>query len=166
MSALGRLGLLALKHARSSRDLLERLSRWAGLVRDTLSAEGGWEALWTIFEYIMNVSKHVEPEPLARIMREKVGEQAAEVVMSLAERLKQDGWKQGRAEGRAEGRVEGHAEGWEQRGRQLLRELLVSRFGPLSEDLLRKIDSARPADIDRWARALITAEALEDIFDT
>jgi hypothetical protein len=62
------------------------------------------------------------------------------------------GRSEGRAEGRAEGRLEGEA--------ALLRRLLVSRFGPLPQAIDQQIETATPAQRQRWADRLLGADSL------
>ena len=64
--------------------------------------------------------------------------------MSTAERL--------RTEGRAEGRCD------------LLLELLTSRFGALPADVSARVRAGSDSDLARWAKALLRAMTIEDVF--
>jgi hypothetical protein len=57
--------------------------------------------------------------------------------------------EQGRAEGRAE---------------LLLRQLQI-KFGPLAEPIERRVRNALADELDRWAERVLTAKAINDVFD-
>lgn len=65
------------------------------------------------------------------------------------------GRAEGHAEGRAQGRLEGEAD--------LLRRLLVARFGPLPLTIDQQIEAATPAELQRWADRLLGAESLSAV---
>ncbi|EBY0567846.1 Rpn family recombination-promoting nuclease/putative transposase [Escherichia coli] len=96
-----RMGALSLmmKHIRS-RDLMMQLDRLATLIRETLD-----ERLTLILvNYLLNGSEHVTVEFLQTLAQRLP--QHEDSIMTLAERLKQEGIQKGRMEGRMEGRLE------------------------------------------------------------
>jgi hypothetical protein len=64
-----------------------------------------------------------------------------------------------REEGRAEGREEGREEG----RRDLVREMLVARFGALGAAHEARLLAADRAALERYARRLVTASTLDDV---
>ena len=83
-----------------------------------------------------------------------------EMKAMLAERVQEwtRKWKQeGMEEGRQEGRQEGQAE--------LLVRILEHKFGPLPPAYQQRILAAGPDDIWRWVDRVLSAEALEQVFD-
>ena len=68
--------------------------------------------------------------------------------MSTADRL----IEKGKAEGRAKGKAE-----------QLLL-LLHKRFGAAAEPFAARVRSATPADLDRWALAVLHAATIDGVF--
>ncbi|MEW6742841.1 MAG: hypothetical protein AB1486_08780 [Planctomycetota bacterium] len=99
MTAAGRETLLALKHARSAGDIASVLRRAAGLPRETLAAERGKRLFAMIMRYIILTARNADPVTTAQLLSQVVDEQAGEIVMSVEEKLRE----QGRVEGRAEG---------------------------------------------------------------
>ncbi|MEW6746571.1 MAG: Rpn family recombination-promoting nuclease/putative transposase [Planctomycetota bacterium] len=148
MTAAGRVTLLALKHARSSRDMASILLKAVTLVREILAAEGGRGLFALIVRYIIETRGDAEPASLARIMSQEVNEEAGDVVMSVGDKL--------REQGRIEGRAQGH--------RELVRELFQARFGQPSEEIERRLAGAPIETLQRWGRALLTARTVEDVF--
>ncbi|MEZ5351479.1 MAG: hypothetical protein R2762_02495 [Bryobacteraceae bacterium] len=71
------------------------------------------------------------------------------------------GIAEGRAEGRAEGKAEGRAEGKAEGKAEVVRELLEARFGPLPQWAESRVAGTGVAQLDRWARRLLTASSLE-----
>jgi flagellar biosynthesis/type III secretory pathway protein FliH len=63
--------------------------------------------------------------------------------------------------GHAEGKREGHAEG----RRQLLEEQLREAFGPLAADALLRLNGASDAELGRWAKRILRATTLAEVFD-
>jgi hypothetical protein len=66
----------------------------------------------------------------------------------------------GRAEGRAEGEAKGKAEG---EAKILLKQLTV-RFGPLPAEVIERIRSAAPAELELLAERVLSAASLENLF--
>ncbi|MEW6743577.1 MAG: Rpn family recombination-promoting nuclease/putative transposase [Planctomycetota bacterium] len=192
MTAAGRVTLLALKHARTAGEIGAILRRASGLIREILESDRGRGLFALIMRYIILAATDADPVTLARIVSQEIDEQAGEIVMSVGEKLREqgraeglargreegraqgwveglaEGWVEGLAEGRveglAEGRVEGLAEGRVEGHREILRQLLEARFGALSPDIARRIDAAPIESLQRWGRSLLTAKTLGDVF--
>jgi hypothetical protein len=77
---------------------------------------------------------------------------AHEAHMTITERL------------RREGRKEGHRESRKEQHRQALRELLGRRFGPLPEAAVDRIEGAGLEQLGRWFDRSITARSLRAVF--
>jgi hypothetical protein len=75
-----------------------------------------------------------------------------------------EGRQEGRLEGRREGLHEGRLKGQVEGHRTLLAELLVERFGPLSEDASARLATADLDALKRWSRRLVRAETLSEVF--
>jgi hypothetical protein len=76
--------------------------------------------------------------------------------MNTAEQLRAEGEAKGRAEGEAKGRAEGRA--------AVLLDLLTSKFGPLSPESQARVEGASLTELGQWARRVLTATNLEDVF--
>jgi hypothetical protein len=58
--------------------------------------------------------------------------------------------------GKDQGRLEGEA-------KTLLKQLAL-RFGPVSEDVEKRVRSAPEAELERWLERVLTAASLEGVF--
>ena len=64
-------------------------------------------------------------------------------------------FEEGKAEGIAEGKAEGKAE--------VLQEQLEIKFGPAPKWATYRLAHARPAQIERWTKRILTADSLEEV---
>src|SRR5262249_18712995 len=62
ISALGRLALFCLRHAREPEVLIEQLRRWLDLIQEIQAAPGGREALVLIWRYILITNPGAAPD--------------------------------------------------------------------------------------------------------
>ncbi|MBY4948527.1 Rpn family recombination-promoting nuclease/putative transposase [Cupriavidus respiraculi] len=86
-----------------------------------------------------------------------------ELRMRLAQRFKE--WSaQYRQEGLQAGLQEGRQEGVRAGEAMLFHMMLTERFGPLSPELASTVASATTEQIDVWARRLLRADTLDEIF--
>ncbi|WP_194816253.1 Rpn family recombination-promoting nuclease/putative transposase [Nocardia sp. XZ_19_385] len=83
---------------------------------------------------------------------ERVGPQAKEALMTTAERL--------RAEGEARGIAIGAAQAWA----AILIDQMTLKFGRLPTHILDHVRSATPIELHVWARRVITATSLDEMF--
>lgn len=154
MRAIGRLTLLALKHARGSKELGERIVEWSSLAEETARAPRGGDALRELVEYLWNVGdvpRETIPGIVARLRR---AHETRRIFMSTAKQLIEQGIEQGIERGVAQGE------------RGLLLRQLTARFGPLPPAIRERVESASPTDIDRWGISLLVARSLEELFDS
>lgn len=138
---------LLLKHIWDG-DLLARLPRWAKLFRSVCERPSGLEAIELLLRYIM-VGADVPHDDLVQFVDEHLGTNVKEVVMTLADRLREEG----RAEGRDQGRQD------------LLLRLLALRFGELPDSALAHVRSAAAEKLDMWAENVLTAASLDEVFE-
>jgi predicted transposase YdaD len=152
MSAVARLVLFCLKHARASDTLGKRLKLFADVIREVRRTRSGREALRVVWEYIFQVSHRRAPEEVLAELKAIVGEEEdAEELVNVAEQLIEQGVQKGRAEGRVEGR------------RADLLKLLTKRFGSLPQGVVARVGVAEEADLDRWLDRILTAPTLADV---
>jgi Putative transposase, YhgA-like len=154
MTALARLVLFCLRHAREPAVLLARLRRLRDLIDEVRRAPNGVEALQKVWHYILETNDREEPEQVARQLLAAVGDDGKEEIVSAAEKLVE----RGRIEGRLEGRIEGRREEL----RQTLLKLLAARFGVLPADTVDRVNAAEKAQLDRWFDRALTAISLDD----
>jgi predicted transposase/invertase (TIGR01784 family) len=158
VTELVRLTLLVLQRCRDSEDPVTILRPWMSTMVAVLTAPKGVEALSAVVGYIMEASEG-RPEELGAFFRE-LGPKAEEAYVTAAEKLtaqaRAKALEQGRAEGEAKGRTEGQA--------AVLLKQLGLRFGPLSEQVRARVQSAGPDELDCWAEKVLSASTLEDLF--
>jgi hypothetical protein len=143
MTALSRLALVCLRHAREPQELVDALGRWLDLVREVHRAPGGREALARIWRYIFVVSNPAKPEDLVKRLVGVVGKESEEEVMSVADWLEQRG---------------------EQRGlRRALLKMLRTRFGEVPDEAMARVQAADDAQLDAWLERVLTAPTLDDV---
>ncbi len=145
-TSYGRLALLLLKHGRA-RGLVARMERqWGALLR-RVWRERGAGAIETVARYALAVGDE-DIEGLRAAVERALGPRGGEVVMSTAEKLRQEGLEQGLEQGRAEA---------------LLRQLRL-KFADVPAETQARVRAGSPADLDRWLDRVLTAETLEDVF--
>ena len=86
-------------------------------------------------------------------------EELDEVKNMLAERVKE--WNQ---ESLERGLQKGMQKGMQAGARKLLTRMLETKFGPLSQDFLDRMEQADDEQILLWSERILTAEKLSDIF--
>jgi hypothetical protein len=107
--------------------------------------------------YILESHERVTPEGL-RWLDDELDDPEQEVVMTAAERLRQEGRDEVMtlAENlRQEGRQEGQ--------RRVLLKQLGLRFGQISPGILARVEQAGSDDLERWAERILTASSLDEV---
>lgn len=151
MDAFARLCLFAMARG-AAEDFLDRLVRdWRAELRLVLAAEDRERAA-LFLRYTVHVNPHAEPETLRERLVPAVGEEAEEVIVTVAEKLIQQGVEQGIEQGIEQG----------QRG--LLLRLLEKRFGALPEVVTARVSRAGAADLERWFEGALDAASLDEVF--
>lgn len=122
------------------------LRRWQDLLR---RIPGGPSGSWLnkVSCYVVEAS-HLPAERLARLLAELIGPDAEENLMTTYSKMRREGHAEGRAEG----------------GAEVLLQLLTVRFGPLDPEVQQKVRSAPIETIHRWAKAILDAHSLEQVF--
>ncbi len=157
ISALGRLALFCLRHAREPQVLLDQLRRWLDLIREIQAAPGGPEALILIWRYIMVTSARATPEEVIAQLLDVVGVEHTEEIMTAGEQLIERGREKGLKDGLEKGKKEMLAES--------LRKLLHFRFGALSDATAARIHAADRAQLEAWFDRALAATSLGDVLD-
>jgi AcrR family transcriptional regulator len=131
------------------RDALSVLSKLVDLLRRLPMNRAGRDTLAAVLCYVFEVADP-EPEPLRLqgFLARNVGSRATEVVMSAAEKLRQ--------QGRAEGIVEGRSE--------TILKLLTLKFGEINGATRKRVQTASIDELDRVAERIINASTLREVF--
>ncbi len=125
---------LAFKNEHLDRDLQPHI----GVLRAVEESPNAADDLFSLFTYISKVSE-TSSRDLGRVVDE-LGPLAKEAAMTTAEQL--------RAEGDA---------------RTLLRQMGI-KFGPLPDDIVRRVQAGAPAELEMWAERVLTAATLDQFF--
>ncbi len=127
-----------LRDARDPERVPQTLRLLAGLLRELWAAPDGPRAIAILLRYLCVVSEADRSE-VTRAVQQSLP-QAQELVMTIAEQLRQ------------EGRV------------QTLRKQFGLRFGELNEATLKRLESADEESLDRYAERILTASSLDELF--
>jgi Putative transposase, YhgA-like len=148
MTALARLSLWCLRHAREPWELVDGLNAWADLVREVRGAPHGVAALVLVMRYIFLTNEPGQPEELVARLLAAVGEEGTEEIMTAADQLMERGREQGLKQGR----------------REMLLDLLRERFGVLSGAVVARVTAAGLVELQAWSKRVLTAPELDDVF--
>jgi hypothetical protein len=144
LPALALASCLALARARKAKTIEELRGLQEEALLDVRRASNGVAALNRVVRYIAQVS-NLEVDELALYVQDTFGEEVHEVVMATAEKI------------RSTSRQE--------RALELVLKQLTVKFGPLSDEVIKRLESAADEHLDRIAERLITASAVEEVFD-
>jgi hypothetical protein len=144
ITALARLSLWCLRHAREPWELVDRLGAWMDLVREVRGAPHGSAALALIMRYIFATNEPGRPDELVKRLLAAVGAEGKEEIMTAAEQLMERGREQ------------------ERRG--MLLKQLHRRFGVLPDSVVARVAAADMAELDTWSMNLLSAPVLDDVF--
>ena len=140
---------------------------WIPVFQELLTDNDARNAYRTLFLYTQTVWD-IAPEDL-RAFASGTGNVATEELMTTAERLRQEGLKQGRAEGHAEGLEQGHAKGLEQgqaQGQvQALLAQCTTKFGNVTASQRQRLQSCDDVTLRRALNNILSAETFGDLFD-
>ena len=151
MTALGRLVLFCLRHAREPGRFAQEIARWLGLIAEARSAPGRRRGA------AADLAPHCDREQsggsagAGQAALAVVGKQAERELMSIADWYEDRGRQAGLEKGRDEGA----------RG-PLLRQLRT-RFGSMPDHVVARIQAADAAQLDSWADRVLAAATLDEV---
>ena len=102
----------------------------------------------------------------ASMNRNGVSKAKKEKIVTNADNWWQEIREESEAKGKAEGKAEGKVEAELKTKGEILTLVLTRRFGDLSEDTRRRIDSAETPQLDIWIDSMIDAASLSDVFES
>jgi predicted transposase YdaD len=157
------IALAALRDARRPGRVLPSLHAWADALRATSRAPDGLRALEQLFRYIALVAKDLELPELQRAVAELLPNAEIEM-MTIAEKLQREGFKQGIKQGLDKGIKQGRREGLREGQSRILLKLLALKFGTLDDGVRVRVASANLAALERWSDRVLTASTLDQVF--
>ncbi len=150
MSALGRLVLYCLRHAREPKELVRGLGAWVGVARDVLLAPNGVAALQSVWRHVLLVHKDKPEVVLKRLVAVTEEGRVRETMRTAGEELIH------------RGELRGEKRGELRALRRTLLTQLTARFGPLPDWATLRIDGADTATLDALTTRVLTAPSLEE----
>nr|VFJ92706.1 MAG: conserved hypothetical protein (putative transposase or invertase) [Candidatus Kentron sp. LFY] len=141
--------LLAMKYAtRKAKQLA---------IREQLieALENAPEDFLPIIQYLINVYIYDE-QTLRRIIRAVRPEEEEKMMSQFAQDIRRKALQEGMQQGRREGLLEGEA--------KLLLSQLSYRFQPLPNEISERIHGAKPNAIETWAKRVLDAKSLDEVF--
>ena len=149
-----RVALLLMKHI-DAPDLKEYLIETIlPLLNEFTQKETGLETLETVLYYLFQGNPHLEKASvIPQIQEQFVSEKAQEVIMTIAEQLRQEGLQQG------------VQQGVQQEALQLVVKLLEKKFSPLTGSHQRILEGLPVSELESLAERILDASGLEEVFD-
>lgn len=151
LGGLPKLALWAMRDARTPGQILQTLDSWVDTLTDVLNAEGGLDALALVFRYIAEVEKDLSLDKLHEKLAE-LSPKTGAAVMTIAEQLRTEGREQGLEQGKREGKAE------------TLAKLLQLKFGEVSPEEAKRIETAPIEQLDAWLARVVTAERRDEVW--
>lgn len=126
-----RFGLQLMKYIRA-RDFIVKLRMMVRQWNQPVDDAAVDEYLTAVFVYILTVADNISETDVAKVVRDSILETKGEQVMTIAEKLKKEGWQKGRQEGRQEGTLFST--------RRSILQVLDIRFGSMPQEIATKLD--------------------------
>ena len=125
------------------------VDRWGDVVREAWDAPDGVAAIRMIFRCIFEVDERLTVDELKRLATTTVGEDIEEEIVTLADRLREEGRQKGERTGE----------------RKLLLKQLTLRFGTLPDAALARVNAAGVEQLEAWAERVLTALTLAEVIE-
>ncbi len=87
-------------------------------------------------------------------------------VTSIERLSREEGRKEGREQGRKQGLKKGLKKGRQEGFQRIVLSQIEERFGPVDDSLRRTVEQASGEQILRWAKRLLSASSLDEVFAT
>jgi predicted transposase YdaD len=105
-----------------------------------------------ILRHIFEVDEHLTVDEL-QMLATTIGEDIEEEIVTLADRLREEGRQKGERAGERNGQ------------RKLLLKQLTLRFGKLPEATVSRVNAAGVDQLETWAERVLTAPTLAEVID-
>lgn len=151
MGVFAKLCLLALARAAAADFIDHLVTHWREELRAALSGFEG-ERIRLLLEYIYFANSYIDVETMRRQLIAVAGKEAEDTMMSLGEKLVQQGIEKGIERGVEKGQ------------REMLVRLLGQRFGILPAAVTARVNAAGSAELARWAERILDATTLDEVF--
>jgi len=150
---LTKLVLCSLHHARDMRTFLRTFHTWNQTLLRILAAPHGIHALRLVLEYMFKVARDLSAGEIRQLVAGIQNPVVVEEVVTLAEKLKDEGMQEGIRRGRKQERTE------------IILKQLRLKFGQLPADVVKRVQTAAKKELDRWTERVLTETSLEAVLD-
>ena len=147
---ISRIFLLILKHI-FDKDIIQKLPKILSLFKDISNQDSGLKYLETFIRYLFNTVDNITTDEVDNIIKQSISEDKGDLIMTLAERLRSEGYNMGVQKGVQQGLQQGLQQGIQKGIQQEITESIESildiKFGQKSLHIMsfvRKI-----SDINR-----------------
>jgi hypothetical protein len=158
VTALAKLVLGCLRHARRMPDMLGDPDRWEATLREAATARHGVHALRTVLRYMFHVSDDPDIGQLQKFFRPADKPALEEEIVTLAQHCEEKGRRIGLEQGLSQGLEQGRA-----RQASTLLKLLHAKLGEIPPDVATRVQAADSASLERWALKLLTATTVDEV---
>jgi predicted transposase/invertase (TIGR01784 family) len=141
--------------------IINTILRAVEYLRELSDRQTGIEYFETFMRYIMNAGQRLTKEDVDEIIRkvEKTYPEGSEVVMTLAEKFREEGIQEGKIQGIQEGIQEGETKALA----KIAIRLLTKRFGLLKGDTRAKIEKLDAVNLEIIIDEILEYKSIEDI---
>ena len=157
--------VLSALRAKNRPESMERVTEIFELLNQLDESDSSLRWVATIFKYMAQVMD-ISRGDLQDIAQKTLSAGKEDAMMTLAQRLHQEGLQEGLIQGHTEGHMEGRTEGRTEGRHAVLERLLRKRFGQeaLSPGVQEKLAQADAEQLDIWAERILDAVRIEDVF--
>ncbi|MDQ2087085.1 Rpn family recombination-promoting nuclease/putative transposase [Herbivorax sp. ANBcel31] len=150
--------------SKDSKVVRKTVLRAAEYLKELDDRQTGIEYFETFMRYILNARQRLTKEDVNDIVEniEKTYPEGSEVVMTLAEQLKEEGKLKGIEEGKLKGKQEGFEEGETKALSKSAIRLLTKKFGKLSEETKSKIEKLDSITLEIIIDQIFEYKTLDD----
>jgi predicted transposase/invertase (TIGR01784 family) len=160
-TALGKVVLACLRHARDMRTLLLDLQSWSATLAEVSRAPNGVHALGLVLKYMFHAADDMAPGEIRALVGRVTDPEIKEKIVSLADKLVE----QGRREGRQKGLQEGVQKGIQKGRAEIVLKLLRLKFRKVPASVVARVKAGTAAELERWAERVLTADSLAEVLD-
>jgi predicted transposase/invertase (TIGR01784 family) len=171
VTALGKLVLACFRHARDMRTLLRNLSAWVATMAEVRRTPYGLRAFALVLRYMYHAARDLDPGEIRALVKGATTPEIEEEMLSLADKLmeqgRQEGLQKGLQKGLQEGLQKGLQEGLQeglQKGRaETVLKLLKLKFRKVPQSVAARVRAGSEAELDRWIERVLTARSLAEV---
>ena len=158
--------LLLLKHIFDPQ-MRDKLPEVLALLAQLFEKETVPQYFETVFRYIINNVDDVSADDLAEIVRKALSEQQGDCIMTLAERLRQEGFEKGIQQGMQQGIQQGRQQGMQQGLLEGIEVAVAFKFASEAFKIVPLIYQIKDMNLLKAVKsALVTAKTADELIES